>query len=192
MLEITVPGDEGWDSEKEEFVTITPAVNLRLEHSLLSLAKWESKWHKPFLSTERTAAENLDYVRCMTLNQHVDPSVYMRLSRENMTAIYKYINDDATATKFYDLRKDSDGHKNKKRKLSSRKTNIQTSETIYAAMFECGIPIDFEKRHLNHLLTLIRVCQERQNPSKAMSKQDRLAWQRAQNARRKSKLGTKG
>lgn len=188
MLEIIVPPNDGWDPKKEEFVSIGSPVTLKLEHSLLSLAKWESRWHKPFLSTKRTPEETIDYIKCMTISQHIDPSVYDRLTRENMDAINKYINDDATATKFYELMKPS-----KKSKADPPwKKKIQTSETIYAAMIECNIPIDFEKRHLNHLLTLIRVCQERMTPSKPMSKADRLAWQRAENERRLAKMKTRG
>lgn len=188
MLEIVIPPGDGWDPKKEMFVPIGSEVKLKLEHSLLSLAKWESRWHKPFLSTERTHEENIDYIKCMTINQHVDPSVYDRLTRENLIAINNYINDDATATKFYELMKPS------KKSASSPpcKKKIQTSETIYASMIELGIPIDFEKRHLNHLLTLIKVCQERATPSKPMSKADRLAWQRAENERRLAKMKTRG
>lgn len=191
MLEIIVPGDEGWDPVKEEFVCTKPPVKLKLEHSLLSLAKWESKWHEPFLKkADRPIGERIDYVRCMTITPNVDPEVYLRLSRENLDAINKYINDPATATKVYDLR---DKPRNGKRAPEwARKKHVETAETIYAAMFECGIPIEFEKRHLNHLLTLIRVCQERMNPSEKMSKRDQREWQRAQNAARKKRLGSKG
>lgn len=187
MLEITIAGKDNWDPEKEEFVPEKPPVKLRLEHSLLSLAKWESKWHKPYLSQKSyTSEEFKDYVRCMTITQHVDPEVYDRLSRKNMEAIKQYIDDPYTATKIYDLR---DSSKNIR---SPRKKNIQTSETIYASMFEFGIPIEFEKRHLNHLLMLLRVCQERMSPSPKMSKAEQLAWQRAENNRRRAKTHSRG
>ena len=192
MLEIIVPGDEGWDSEKEEFVYIKPPVTLKLEHSLLSLAKWETKWHKPFLKNleGRTITELMDYVRCMTITQNISSDVYERLSKENFEAINKYINDPATATVFYEKKNTSRQNGKPPKWMADRK--VQTAETIYAAMFECGIPIEFEKRHLNHLLTLIRVCQERANPSGKMSKRDLLSWQRAQNEARRKKLGTRG
>ena len=189
MLEIQVPGIDSWDPSQEIFVK-KPPTSLRLEHSLLSLAKWESKWHKPYLSSDsKTSEENLDYIRCMTLNQHVDPDVYSRLTIDNIKTIKNYIEDEATATKFYDLMPNT---KRKSNKLPQWAKKTQTSEVIYAMMFECGIPLDFEKRHLNHLLTLIRVCQERMSPGKPMSKKDRYAWQMHQNELRRKKLGTKG
>ena len=190
MLTITIPGDEGWDPEKEEFVSFSSPVTLKLEHSLLSLAKWESKWHKPYFSEDKTDEEKIDYVRCMTVSKIVDPNVYYRLTKENMNAISRYIDDPATATKIYDLHKKQNQGKNVPK--WAQKKNIQTAEVFYAAMFECNIPLEFEKRHLNHLLTLIKVCQERMNPSDKMSKRDQREWQRAQNAARKRKLGTKG
>ena len=107
-----------------------------------------------------------------------------------MNVISKYIDDPATATKIYDLHKKQNQDKNVPK--WAQKKNIQTAEVFYAAMFECNIPLEFEKRHLNHLLTLIKVCQERMNPSDKMSKRDQREWQRAQNAARKRKLGTKG
>ena len=98
MLEIKIPGDERWDARNNVFVYDKPAV-LRLEHSLLSLSKWESKWHKAWLdpSKPKTQEETLDYIRCMTLTQGVDPSVYDRLTRENMAAIQRYMADPMSA-----------------------------------------------------------------------------------------------
>lgn len=192
MLSIVIPGDDGWDPEKEEFVKLSQPVTLKLEHSLLSLSKWESKWHKPFLSdTPKTPDEMLDYVKCMTVTKNISPDVYKRLTRENMKAINEYMEDPATATKIYDMR-DKPGKKNTKAPEWAKKKHVQTAETIYAAMFECGIPLEFEKRHINQLMTQIRVCQERMNPSDKMSKRDQREWQRMQNAKRKKKLGTKG
>lgn len=189
MLEIIVPGVEEWDESKEEFVTSEPPVTLKLEHSLLSLAKWESKHHKPYLSSDpKTKEEEMDYIRCMTLNQNVKPEVYGRLTVDNIMDIKQYINDEATATKFYDL----GNPKANVKKSPAWAKKVQTSEVIYALMFECNIPLEFEKRHLNHLMTLIKVCQERLNPSKSMSKSDRAKWQREQNAARLKRLGTKG
>lgn len=101
MLEIKIPGDERWDARNNVFVYDKPAV-LRLEHSLLSLSKWESKWHKAWLdpSKPKTQEETLDYIRCMTLTQGVDPSVYDRLTRENMAAIQRYMADPMSAATF--------------------------------------------------------------------------------------------
>ena len=184
MLEIKIPAEEYWNSEKQIFEYSKP-VTLKLEHSLLSLAKWESKWHTPFLSSkDRTPEQTVDYVRCMTITPKVDPEVYYRLTKENMDAIEAYMEDPATATKFYTKRPIKHSSPSKRR--------IQTAETIYASMFEYGIPIDFEKRHLNQLMTLIRVCQEQSSGGGKMSKAEQLAWQREQNELRKKKLHTKG
>ena len=98
MLKITVPAAEFWDEIHEEFV-YKKEQTLQLEHSLVSLSKWESKWNKAFLGKqEKTDEEILDYVRCMTLTQNVDPEVYTRLSAENYAAINAYIEAPMTAT----------------------------------------------------------------------------------------------
>lgn len=102
MLEITIPATELWDEINEEFIT-TKEQTLRLEHSLVSLSKWESKWCKPFLSkTNKTDEEMLDYVRCMTLTQNVPDEVYRCLTDDNIRKIYEYIDAPMTATWFND------------------------------------------------------------------------------------------
>ena len=181
MLEITIPGSESFDERINQFVYDKPAT-LRLEHSLLSLSKWESKWHKPFLDNAKpkTQEETLDYIRCMTVTQGIDPSVYYRLTRENMAAIQRYMQDPMTAATFKD------------RKGGKRRARYQSAETFYAAMASYGIPFSCEKWHLNRLLTLIRVCQESQAPTKKMSKGERMAQQRMLNEQRKAKLKTRG
>lgn len=187
MIEIIVPGTEGWDDKREIFVTCEKPVTIKLEHSLLSLANWERKWHKPLLpNLDKLSPEELmDYYRCMTISpKDLPDSVYLRMTKQNVDAIIKYINDPSTATTFGNL-------KPQKHKTPSKR-HKQTSETIYASMFEYNIPLEFEKRHLNHLITLIRVCQERVNPGKPMSKAEALAWQREQNELRRSRLKTRG
>lgn len=49
MLLITIQGSEFWNEKTCEFEYSDSAI-LKLEHSLLSVSKWESKWKKPFLS----------------------------------------------------------------------------------------------------------------------------------------------
>ena len=92
MLRITIPlSQEGWDEEKEEFVEPIYKT-LCLEHSLVSLSKWESKWHKPFLSkVEKSYEETIDYIKCMTVTKNVDPEVYNHITSENMKQIDEYI-----------------------------------------------------------------------------------------------------
>ena len=187
MLEIVIPGTDGWDDEKEMFVELEPPIKIKLEHSLLSLAKWEEKWHKPLLSNLKNLSsdEILDYYRCMTIgSKDLSIDVYKRMTKQNVSDITAYINDPFTATTIHELRM-------QKRSRPSRRSN-QTAETIYASMFELNIPLEFEKRHLNHLLTLIRVCQERMNPGKPMSKAETLAWQREQNELRKARMHSRG
>ena len=179
MLKIRVPSIELWDEKKQEFV-YTKEQKLQLEHSLISLSKWESKWKKPFLSTTTmTDEETIEYIRCMTTNPNVDPEVYNRLSNENIEAVQAYISDPMTATTFS---KEEGGKSNKE---------IITSEIIYYWMIYYQIPIDREKWHLNRLLTLIQVCDRKNNPRKK-TRREIMKRNSEINAARKRKLGTRG
>ena len=181
MLEITIPATELWDEINEEFIA-TKEQTLRLEHSLVSLSKWESKWCKPFLSkTNKTDEEMLDYVRCMTLTQNVHDEVYRCLTDDNIRKIYEYIDAPMTATWFND---------DKTKKGTSREQT--TSELIYYWMIAFNIPFECQKWHLNRLLTLIRVCNIKHQPPKKMSKRDIMSRNAALNAARRNKLHTKG
>ena len=180
MLRITVPGIEQWDESREEFVS-TKDQTLQLEHSLISLSKWESRWKKPFLTkSDKTHEETLDYIKCMTLNQNVDPEVYEHLTNENIREVNDYISDPMTATFFSD-------DKNSK---SSRE--IVTSELIYYWMIALNIPDRFEKWHLNRLLTLIKVCNVKNQPPKKRSKREIMSRNAALNAERRKLLNSKG
>lgn len=186
MLQLTVPDapeSEYWDEKREEFVTV-PGVKgckLQLEHSLISVSKWESKWHKSFSSTtEKTPEETLDYIKCMTLTKDVDPAIYDHLTVENLKTIHEYIHDPMTATTI----------KRKPGKGPSRK--IITSEIIYSWMIECDIPFSCEKWHLNRLLMLIEVCNERETPSKKMSPKSIMKNNSALNAARRARSGSRG
>ena len=146
MLKITIPGQEFWDEEKEVFVN-TKGATLQLEHSLVSLSKWESKWHKPFLGNgDKTVEETVDYIRCMTLTQNVNPSVYDFITNEIIGRVSDYIDDSMTATWF------------SKEDKSSPNREVITAEIIYYWMIALNIPFECQKWHLNRLLTLIRVC----------------------------------
>ena len=181
MLQITIPATEGWDESKEEFVEISKEQTLNLEHSLVSLSKWESKWHKSFFSKEKkTYDETLDYIKCMTLNKNVDPLVYERLTKSNIDEINKYIGDSMTATTFGEDRNNRGG-----------KQHV-TSELIYYWMITLNIPFECEKWHLNRLLTLIRVCNTMNQPPKKMSKRQIMSRNAALNAARRNQLNTKG
>ena len=180
MLRITIPADECWDAKKREFV-YTKEQTLQLEHSLVSLSKWESKWNKVFLSkVEKTEEETLDYIRCMTITQNVKPDVYYRLTPSNIKEINEYIAAPMTATYFSEETK-------------GRNNGEQvTSELIYYWMIALNIPFECEKWHLNRLLTLIRVCNVKNQPPKKRSKAEIMSRNAALNAARKKQLNTRG
>lgn len=180
MLQIVIPGVEYYDEVKEEFITEREQT-LQLEHSLVSLSKWESKWCKVFLSKqEKTVEEIQDYIKCMTINQNVNPDVYNRLTQSNIDEIQKYISAPMTATYF-------------SKNAGGRATGEQvTSELIYYWMIALNIPFECQKWHLNRLLTLIRVCNVKNQPPKKMSKRDILSRNASLNAARRQQLNTKG
>lgn len=181
MLTITVEGGEMFDQSNDEFIS-AKTQTLQLEHSLISLSKWESKWHKPFLHSEKNNAETLDYIKCMTLNTNVDPVIYKFLSQDNIKKIEDYIDDPMTATTFSE-----DPTKKKNRE-------IVTSELIYYWMISYQIPVEFQKWHLNRLITLIRVCGVKNQPpsNKKTSQRDLAARYAAENKRRRAKYNSKG
>ena len=179
MLKITIPGTEQWNEQNQEFIT-TQEQTLSLEHSLVSLSKWESKWCKPFVTTkDKTIEENLDYIKCMTLTQNVNPNVYSSIPNDVMTTIIDYINAPMTATTINE------------RKGTANSEAI-TSELIYYWMIAFNIPFECQKWHLNRLLTLIRVCNIKSQKPEKMSKRDVMSRNAALNAARKKKLNTKG
>ena len=180
MLTITIPGTEMWDEEHEMFV-YGKEQTLKLEHSLVSLSKWESTWHKSFLHTEnKTYEETLDYVRCMTLTQNVDPEVYHRLTEQNIEEIEKYIANPMTATTFSE------------EKGGKKDREIVTSELIYYWMVSYNIPSEYQKWHLNRLITLIRVCGVKNSPPKKMSMRDRINRNAEINRRNRQRFKSKG
>jgi len=179
MLKIFVPSGELFDELSGRFITVNGR-ELQLEHSLVSISKWESRWKKPFLSDQpKSREETMDYVRCMTISQNVDPNVYLGLSDANVNAVNKYIDDPMTATTF----------KNDNKKSSRQ---IVTSEIIYYWMISLGIPMECQKWHLNRLLALIRVCDEKNQPGRKKSRKDIIAENRALNQMRRAKSGSRG
>lgn len=180
MLRIIIPSTEMWDEVNEKFVYSKEYV-LQLEHSLVSLSKWESKWCKPFLSKEnKTFEETIDYIRCMTINQHIPDEVYNCLTGENIREINEYIYAPMTATRFSN---DAIG-KGSREQI--------TSELIYYWMIALNIPFECQKWHINRLLTLIRVCNIKNHPSKKMSRREIMNRNTALNAARRKKLRTNG
>ena len=179
MLKITIPEKEMYDEKENRFFK-TRDCTLQLEHSLVSLSKWESKWNKPFLSKEpKTFEETIDYIKCMTITQNVDDSVYLNLTKENVDEINNYIALPMTATTF-------------SKTNMSRSSEIVTSELIYYWMIALQIPMECQRWHLNRLLTLVQVCNIKNSPPKKMSKRELMSRNASLNAARRSKLHTKG
>lgn len=180
MLKLTIPQQELFNHETGEFST-TKEIKLVLEHSLVSLSKWESKWEKPFLADDiKTDEETMYYIKCMTLTQNVKDDVYQGLKKEHFDAINKYIEADMTATTFSDQSK----------KKGPRE--VITSELIYYWMVALNIDIKCEKWHLNRLLTLVNVCNIKNQPAKKIGKKEQYQRNRSLNEARKAKMNTKG
>lgn len=179
MLQITIPAmNDLWDERNQQFLSIKETT-IQLEHSLLSISKWESKWNKSFINTkDKTEDELIDYIKCMTITKNVDPNIYVCLTAENIQEIVNYINAPMTATTIRDTGKGNH--------------EIVTSELIYYWMISLNIPVKFEKWHLNRLITLIRVCSIKNQPAKKMSRGEIMQRNAALNAARKKRWNTKG
>lgn len=181
MLQIEVPmGITYWDEEKEEFIT-PRTETVDLEHSLVSLSKWESKYCKPFISKQdKTPEEVLDYIKMMAVEPTVQPEVWNNLTQKNVDDVQAYIAAPMTATTF------SKNHQAK----NSRE--VVTSELVYYWMIALNIPFECQYWHLNRLLTLIQVCNIKNAPPKKQSKGDIMRRNAALNAERRARLNSKG
>ena len=185
MLELHIKGKEFWNSKTNEF-EITRDQTICLEHSLVSLSKWESKYKKPFLSSDKTNDEIIDYIKFMTITQNVDPKIYNSLNKDELNKINSYIADPMTATWFSDNKKQATGTPVK------RSTEKITSELIYYWMVASNVPKECENWHINRLLTLLRICSIKNTPPKKMSRRDIMSRNRALNEARKKQLHTSG
>lgn len=178
MISIHIPEIELLDEKTMEFIKIKPQ-DLVLEHSLISISKWESKWHKPFLANNNKSTEEvIDYLRCMTITQNVDPRAYDFISKDDILRIDDYIQDSMTATTFSNQQK--------------KNRDIITAEIVYYWMITFNIPFECQKWHLNRLLTLINVCTLKNQPPKKMSKSEIRSRNAALNAARRKTLNTRG
>lgn len=180
MLTIVIPGTEAYNHKTREF-TYTEELVLDLEHSLVSLSDWEFKHEKPFLTRDKkTPEEILDYIRCMVLTPNVPPGTLDLLMQENLDAINDYLNAKATATWFSNEAK------------VPRGGETITSELIFYWMTAFNIPFEAKHWHLTRLFTLIKVASLKSQKPKKMSRQDAMAQQRAENARRLAATGSRG
>lgn len=180
MLKLHIPETEYYDETNERFIQIKEQT-LSLEHSLVSISKWESKWKKPFITgKERPIEEIRDYIRCMTLTQNVDPLLYSCLTMAQIKIVLDYMDDPMTATTFSNNKKEG------------KNGEFITSELVYYWMTALQIPIECQKWHFNRLMTLIRIAGEKNQPPKKMSKSDILKHNKALNAQRRARMHTKG
>lgn len=180
MLTVKIPDQELWDESTNEFYYIPGAV-LDLEHSLVSVAKWEAKWHKAFISKkEKTNEELIDYIRCMTITKNVNQDIYYHIPNNIINRINEYIDNPMTATVIHDVQSNE----------SSK--DVPTSEMIYYWMLSNQVPVEFEKWHLNRLITLLRVCSVKNSPGKKLSRNEAYSRNAAINAANRKKFNTKG
>jgi len=180
VLTIVVPAVEIFDEETQTFKE-SESFTLNLEHSLVSLSKWESEFEKPFLGRdEKSTAEIIAYIRCMTISPEVPSYLYLQLSPDNLNSVNEYINKKMTATWFPDEQN------------QPRSREVITAELIYYWLIALQIPLEVETWHLNRLFTLVRVVNMKNQPAKKLSKREIGARNSALNAQRRAQLGTRG
>lgn len=180
MLRLTIPEEELFDEGTQEFISLD-SIELELEHSLLSLSKWESFFEKSFLGTDdKTNEEIMYYVWCMVLDDRIDQSILNRLTRKNLIEINEYISSKQSATTFGEM--------------PSRpgRNEIITSELIYYWMVAFTVPFECESWHLNRLFSLIKICNIKNSKQQPQSKKDVAKRYQELNAQRKANLGTTG
>ena len=181
MLSINIKPRDLFNEKTSEFIPVKGGT-LKLEHSLVSISKWERKWKIPFLSKKPKTKEQIDdYIRCMSVNGDPDPNLIASISTKDKNRIIDYIDEKQTATWFSDM----DDKKN-------TKSEIITSERIYFWMIQYHIPHEYEKWHLSRLLTLIEICNRENTPPKKMSQAEIIARNKALNAERKARLHSRG
>lgn len=179
MYSFTIPKREFWDEENQVFV-YTDEYKISIEHSLASVAEWEAKYKKPFLNTERTLSETVDYIRMMSVTTGIPDTAYAYITPDNIRDIEEYMNDSHTATWFAK----EDG--------TSQNREVITAEIIYYWMIAQQVPMECQHWHLQRLITLIRVCSEKNKPQKKMSRHDLIQRNRALNEARRKKLNSRG
>ena len=181
-LEIKVPAGKVWDEDAQRFFVIDKEQTIVLKHSLISISKWESIWHKPFLAKKppKTGEEVVSYIKCMTINKNVNPYAYYSIPESEMVRIEKYMNDPKTAR-----RPNSDNDKR-------RSNETPTAEVIRGQMILLNIPSEYETWHINRLWALIRYMALVSTPPKKVSSVEHYKHYKELNAMRRKMLGSKG
>ena len=181
MLTLKIDDVQMYDEKTEKFLTVK-GQTLQLEHSLVSISKWEAKYKKPFLSrTPKNMEETIDYIKFMTITQNVNPLLYSAITVEQVKQINAYIDDPMTATTI-----------TKQEGKGSGVGRIVTSEELYYQMAAYQIPWEAQKWHFNRLLMLLRVCDEKNKPKKKMRKGEIARRNRSLNAARRARTGSRG
>lgn len=184
MLKLTIPAREWFDEKTMEFISVKEQT-ITLEHSLISVSKWEAKWKKPFLSeANKTLEETVDYVRCMTITQNVNPLVYRSLGDREIEKVEKYIEDPMTATTV--------PNRSASNRVAGVRKETVTSELIYYWMVAMNIPSEYEKWHLNRLLMLINVIDFKNSKPEKKSAAQMAQERRALNEARRAKHHSRG
>lgn len=179
MLKLNVKISEAFDEEKQEFVFET--FPLELEHSLVSLSKWESEFEKPFLAAEeKTNEEALGYIRAMIVTPDYPSDILNKLQQEDVDAINRYIEAKMTATWFAETKE-----------TGPRRQTI-TSELVYYWMTSYQIPWEAENWHLNRLFTLIKVFNAQNEKPKKTGAKEMAERRRALNEQRRAQFKTRG
>jgi len=180
VLTIQVPLAEGFDNSTQKFVE-TEFFKLELEHSLFSLSKWEMKYEKPFLtSDDKSAEETAYYIRCMIQTPDVPDEVIKKITKQNLEDINQYIAAKMTATWFTEP------------KNAPQNREIITNELMYYWMVALQIPWEAQYWHLNRFLTLIKVCNHKNQPPKKMSRRELAQRHREINEQRRREYGSNG
>lgn len=180
MLKLHVIGEELFNEETSEFQTVGD-VDLDLEHSLISLSKWESKFKKPFLNSDsKTSEELLQYIEAMIITPVYPSDIVYNLSTANLKEINEYIESSESATTFGSMPE------------TKGRGEVITSELIYYWMVAFNIPFECERWHLNRLFSLIRICNIKNSPPKKMSRREIASRNRELNKARRAELNTSG
>lgn len=192
MKTVTIPKGEVWIEEEQRFIETDREYTLILEHSLVSIFRWEAEYKKPFLAVEtKTKEETLFYIKCMTCNKQIPEKAYLVIPDYVITEIDEYINTEMTATNIPESKREGQGG-------GSFKKEIVTSEKVYCWMILYGIPVEFERWHFSRLMALIKLLRkehERSDPNRKKRKRSNTdvmsSWSQI-NAQRMKRLGTRG